>query len=140
MKYCGFTVQYSTAYLTLCLHLYPQTLKDWKLAIGVLVMVVVDLIFLIPLTIIEWVNGYEPELKLNKEYPSCIDEVSTSEVGLASLHLLLVSIKKQSVTVLMFAMKLQKANLHTRHASTFLKLEHLINQDGFTPGGSYSNN
>ena len=103
-------------------------------------MVVVDLIFLIPLTIIEWVNGYEPELKLNKENPSCTDEVyaPSSAVGLNCNPSPSPGFKKQSVKVLMLAMKLKKTSFaHLETTTCFLtflhalKLEHTINQDAW---------
>ena len=58
-----------------CIYLL-QTLKDWKLAIGVLVMVTIDLIILVPLTIVEWFDGFEPEEVLDKENPTSSDEVN----------------------------------------------------------------
>ena len=52
-----------------------QTMKDWKLAVGVLVLVVIDLTILITFTVIEGLNGVETITTLNKENPSRSDEV-----------------------------------------------------------------
>ena len=46
-----------------------QILKDWKLALGVLSLVIIDLLILVTYSAIEGSNGVEVELILNKENP-----------------------------------------------------------------------
>lgn len=51
-------------------------MKDWKLAIGVLVLVLVDLVILLVYTAIEAARGVEVRSTLNRENPTRSDQVS----------------------------------------------------------------
>ncbi len=65
-------------------HIYPislQNLKDWKLVLGVFILVVIDLLILVPYTAIVGSNGVRVELILNKENPSRSEGV-ISVIGL----------------------------------------------------------
>ena len=53
-----------------------QTMKDWKLATGVLVLVLVDLVILVVYTAIETSQGVEVRTTLNRENPSRSEQVS----------------------------------------------------------------
>ena len=56
-------------------HAFSQAVKDWKLAVGVLVLMVVDLVILITYTAIEGARGVVVVSTLNKENPSRSEEV-----------------------------------------------------------------
>ena len=56
-------------------------MKDWKLVVGVSVLVAIDCIILTPFAIVEGVNGAKARLIHNRENPSSLDEVSVSEPG-----------------------------------------------------------
>ena len=58
-----------------------QTMKDWKLATGVLVLVLVDLVILVVYTALETSQGVEVRTTLNRENPSRSEQVSWSFVS-----------------------------------------------------------
>jgi hypothetical protein len=51
-------------------------MKDWKLAAGVLVLVLVDLVILLVYTAVEVSQGVEVRSTLNRENPSRSEQVS----------------------------------------------------------------
>ena len=59
--------------------LFSQSMKDWKLAVGILVMVVIDLIILIPYSVMEGLDGTVDRLE-NREKPYESDEVHSKKI------------------------------------------------------------
>lgn len=52
-----------------------QSLKDWKLGVGVMVLVLIDLSILVSYTIVEGLQGIQVISAVNKEDPSRSEEV-----------------------------------------------------------------
>ncbi len=71
-----------------------QTLTDWKLALVVLVLVMVDLVILVVYTVVEGARGnLEAERIKNRENSQDVEGVSSMSTAFLSSHFLLLRIQ-----------------------------------------------